>query len=28
MATKEVDVSIGGCGGWFTHSSHKRNYIN
>jgi hypothetical protein len=28
MATKEIDVSIGGCGGWFTHPSHTYNYKN
>jgi hypothetical protein len=28
MATKEIDVSIGGCGGWFIHPSHNYNSIN
>jgi hypothetical protein len=23
MATKEIDVSIGGCGGWFNPTTHK-----
>jgi hypothetical protein len=28
MATKEIDVSIGGCGGWFIHLSHNYKYRN
>jgi hypothetical protein len=28
MATKEIDVSIGGCGGWFIQLSHNYNCIN